>query len=668
MIGPISENLAYIGQTTLAITLLIGLVLLVRRPFAKHFGAKAAYALWAIPAIRLVLPPLPEGWSLFSPLGKAVASAAEPMVAEVPSVAMMSSGSGVIITPVPPAAEVLPAIPPSALTLPSYTAVSSGGMVEVLSSVSIGVALLSLWAIGAAGYLIWSAYRQGVFARIVRAEGSIASPAVLTEAMEICQSIGLDHRRILVRTSFISDSPFVTGLFRSIVVLPAWFEMDYSAEEREVALMHELMHVKRRDLWALQASTLFLALQWFNPVAHYAMRAFRSDQEASCDADVLGIGCSTPHAYGATLVKAVRKSRPAAAPMMAASLPLTHSLTERLKQLRNPLPTLRRRLMGSSLIATLGSAALIASACTTASAHPHDQSDTLEGGPLAELEDRETAKVKNKKRYMFTHNNRGNNFFLLDNPMDDVEFEIDAVEDLSEVVATEAADLEILIQENIASIADDVALAMVDVAEDLKLQIEDGKFSLDLNERDIQATGDIMAFVGEIMARTAAGDISETEIDAMTDEFEDRIDAWTDNIEARVEAMEPIIEARVEAYTDHWNDEIEARIDAHSDMIERHSDAIEAHADKIEEAGDLIGDLADDCSDERGLRVVSRINSSTGKRYKAICFDAAGGMTKDEIMQRLRESGELTNAELDKFCDGFDRNASFSLEWTFDED
>ena len=35
------------------------LVLAIRRPFAAFFGAGPAYALWLLPALRLVAPPLP---------------------------------------------------------------------------------------------------------------------------------------------------------------------------------------------------------------------------------------------------------------------------------------------------------------------------------------------------------------------------------------------------------------------------------------------------------------------------------------------------------------------------------------------------------------------------------------------------------------------------------
>lgn len=45
-------------DTTLYTGLLIALVLLLRRPVARAFGPQVAYALWALPFLRLVLPPI----------------------------------------------------------------------------------------------------------------------------------------------------------------------------------------------------------------------------------------------------------------------------------------------------------------------------------------------------------------------------------------------------------------------------------------------------------------------------------------------------------------------------------------------------------------------------------------------------------------------------------
>ncbi|WP_336975049.1 hypothetical protein [Sphingobium aromaticiconvertens] len=47
----------WIAETLLATSLLMALVMLLRRPTARFLGAGAAYMLWALPLARLVLPP-----------------------------------------------------------------------------------------------------------------------------------------------------------------------------------------------------------------------------------------------------------------------------------------------------------------------------------------------------------------------------------------------------------------------------------------------------------------------------------------------------------------------------------------------------------------------------------------------------------------------------------
>lgn len=57
-------------------SLLTLLVLAIRRPVARHFGAGIAYALWLLPLARLVMPPLPGGVSVFSWMKSAAAAPA----------------------------------------------------------------------------------------------------------------------------------------------------------------------------------------------------------------------------------------------------------------------------------------------------------------------------------------------------------------------------------------------------------------------------------------------------------------------------------------------------------------------------------------------------------------------------------------------------------------
>ena len=56
---------------------------------------------------------------------------------------------------------------------------------------------------------------------------------------------------------------------------------------RQITLLHELAHLKRKDLWAALAAAIFRAINWPNPLVHIASRYFRTDLEASCDEYVL---------------------------------------------------------------------------------------------------------------------------------------------------------------------------------------------------------------------------------------------------------------------------------------------------------------------------------------------------------------------------------------------
>ncbi len=49
---------AWLIETTLALSLLIAVILLIRRPVARWFGSEAAYVLWLAPLARLALPDL----------------------------------------------------------------------------------------------------------------------------------------------------------------------------------------------------------------------------------------------------------------------------------------------------------------------------------------------------------------------------------------------------------------------------------------------------------------------------------------------------------------------------------------------------------------------------------------------------------------------------------
>jgi hypothetical protein len=92
------------------------------------------------------------------------------------------------------------------------------------------------------------------------------------------------------------------------VVLPLDAE-SWSADRRRAVLLHEMAHIRRRDCLVRSLARLGCALQWFNPLAHLAMRRLYAEQESACDDVVLVAGMSAPD-YAGHLLDIVAASVP----------------------------------------------------------------------------------------------------------------------------------------------------------------------------------------------------------------------------------------------------------------------------------------------------------------------------------------------------------------------
>ena len=170
---------------------------------------------------------------------------------------------------------------------------------------ALGVA----WATGVALLAGLLARRQRRFESLVAAASSGAAPCLPAGA-----------------------GPAVLGVWRRRIVLPHDFDSAFDAEERRLMLLHEGVHLQRADnAWNLLASAL-LVVHWFNPVAWWAWRRVRADQELSCDAAVLRKESSGALAvYAAALLKV---QGVALAPPLATSWQSTHPLVERVRMLQ----------------------------------------------------------------------------------------------------------------------------------------------------------------------------------------------------------------------------------------------------------------------------------------------------------------------------------------------
>ncbi len=279
---------------------LIGVVLLSRRAVARHFGAKAAYALWLLPLIRLVMPPVVlPAW-----LAPATEPVAMPLATE--SVAALTLAS----TPV-------------AVTTVSTMPFDWRGLV------------VAVWAIGAAAYIVM---RLVSYFRLRR--------DLLTGA----RTVGSEGRIRLLETP-ATASPLAFGVFDKVVALPQGFMASSDRRARDLALSHELAHHRAHDLAFNFCALPLFALHWFNPLSLFGWRAMRRDQEAACDARVVEHRDRVERAaYAQLIASAVAGPRGALAAPMACPVLGDKSIVHRLRNLAMTNPSDRRRRMGALMI------------------------------------------------------------------------------------------------------------------------------------------------------------------------------------------------------------------------------------------------------------------------------------------------------------------------------
>ncbi|MGB5483538.1 M56 family metallopeptidase [Parasphingorhabdus sp.] len=285
----------WIWDTMLSMTLLMLLVLMIRKPVSHFFGARIAYLLWILPLARLFMPTL----TLEAP-------------AEVETAAA--------IMPAAVGSEFVATVPAQATAF--------GG----LASLDWMMIAIILW-LGGAGLLFISklaAYLQ--FREDIVADG---------------QLIGR-HGNIKILETTAVGGPLAFGVFEKYIAVPANFFRDYAPRERELALEHEIAHHESGDLAANFVGLTILSLHWFSPVAWFAWISFRQDQETACDARILAqSGRDVRAVYGRTIAKSASGHRLG----LASPLNQKDKIKGRLKMLGRSEKTNLRRRLGAGLVA-----------------------------------------------------------------------------------------------------------------------------------------------------------------------------------------------------------------------------------------------------------------------------------------------------------------------------
>ena len=328
---------------------------------ARRGPSRVRHLLWTLTfGLLLGLPVLSllgPAWEL--PILLSSSSAPERPPAQGPPARGVASG--VIISPPTPDAALPDAASPAEFTAGAESAAAPAR--EALSPArSIPLPLL-LWGIGCTAALASLTVSAVRCSRLVRAANPLRDPIPLREAEAIRRQLGIrGHVRCCLSPAVAT--PMTGGLWKAVVLLPmaaaAW-----SSDRWRVVLMHEMIHVRRRDVLRQFIVRVVIAFYWFHPLSWIAARLAANASEEACDEEVLALGIR-PSAYATHLLSVAEGIRADRSVLSLAMAQRSHSrLESRIAGILDP-----RRPGWSTIATALLVMALGGVGVSVAAAHP----------------------------------------------------------------------------------------------------------------------------------------------------------------------------------------------------------------------------------------------------------------------------------------------------------
>jgi len=275
-----SNSLRLLLKASTQAAVLTVLILIAQRLLGRRLEPRWRSALWLLVLLRLALP-----WTISSPvsvfnLGRAF---------HQPSRIGAAVHSSFELTP-----SSREAAPPS-------PTVASGAIVA--RGPANGLLLPELWFAGVLlcgfvmGFSHWRFHRQ-----VVRSQTLVDEPTL--RLLEECKTTMRVQTPVAIVETPVIDGPCLFGFVRPRLLLPPGFVFKFSREELRFVFLHELAHIKRRDILLGWLAAALQIVHWFNPFVWLAFFRMRADRELACDALALAhAGSNDAQPYGRTIIK-----------------------------------------------------------------------------------------------------------------------------------------------------------------------------------------------------------------------------------------------------------------------------------------------------------------------------------------------------------------------------
>lgn len=335
--GTLMNNLQpffnWLLQTSLIASIVICLILAAQKVMGGKLGPRWSHALWLVLLIRMVFPGAPPNQIRLLNLMPTWDSQVQQQPADTAEKPALSP-----ITQVSANTEAKTAQSPEFdAGIQKKMTPEPEGMVSVLQNkskpwmASLRRVLPYIWLSGAVVIGLYLLLSNFFLWRIVKRDRLLLDQKTLELFEECKERMGVQTLVGLIPSAQIK-SPALFGFIRPRLLLPMEMIEKASQEEMQYIFLHELAHLKRRDIYLGWLTSVLQIIHWFNPLVWFAFYRMRADRELSCDALVLSrTGKEKSQDYGQALVGLLRRfsqSRPL--PAMAGILENKSQLKRRI--------------------------------------------------------------------------------------------------------------------------------------------------------------------------------------------------------------------------------------------------------------------------------------------------------------------------------------------------
>ena len=151
----------------------------------------------------------------------------------------------------------------------------------------------------------------------------VSDPAILGLLRECCGEMHILHRPTILITEVVR-APAAAGVWRPRILLPDGLFDTLSLAEQRAILLHELAHLRSRDIAVSWLLAILHIIHWFNPMLWLAFARMKADREGARDAMVLSLICrlegrDASSRYSQTLLKLIERIAPQPSTLLAAT-------------------------------------------------------------------------------------------------------------------------------------------------------------------------------------------------------------------------------------------------------------------------------------------------------------------------------------------------------------